>query len=193
MHALPQEVQDYLYSQDMASVIEKVGEKNRLHLDQMGTLEAEAAAVILGFTEPNDFPSVIERSLDLGDEQAQAVSNDVDTMLFQHVRELVRESMPTVVPTGVVNGRMGAVSGGLPPLPRGEGGGEGPGANTPVIGANFSPPPSLATPLASTGSDKVSFADRALSGPTESMIRTVDVTPATPIKHAVDPYREPVE
>ena len=209
---LPALLRGYLYSHDMMLAIEKVGEKNHLHLDQLSALESEINSVILGFTEPQDFPGMVAEALDLPEEQAQAVAGDVDVMLFQHVRELVRESMPAAVPTGVVGGRMGAASGAagavgvsplapqgetLPPLLPEERAGvrweRVRGGDAAVAFPGQSPAQPLATPLASAGSDKVSFADRALSGPTESMIRTVDVTPIAPLKHAVDPYREPIE
>jgi len=158
MEALPPAVQEFVYSQAMAEVIEKIGEKNHLHFDQMGSLEIEAAHVILGFTEPQDFPETMADALSLSEEQAQAVSSDVDALLFQHVRELVRESMPGVTPVGVSVGSA----------------------------------PSLATPPSAAVSDKVSLADRALLEPTESTIQTIDITPESPIKRAVDPYREPI-
>ena len=52
---LPPEIKKLLYSQEMSILIQKVGEKNQLHIDQVDALYTETGQVLLGFVESQEF------------------------------------------------------------------------------------------------------------------------------------------
>jgi len=54
-------------------------------------LEAEVAGAMLGFTEPNDFSSVLAERLHIAEEDAHAIAHDIDTELFQKIRESMKK------------------------------------------------------------------------------------------------------
>ena len=88
---LPQEIKNLLYSVDMISILKKVGDKNQLHIDQLGLLEAETSAVMLGFTETQDFPQILSENLHLEPAKANAVAQDINEMLFVKIREAMKK------------------------------------------------------------------------------------------------------
>jgi len=185
LRLLPEKAQSYLYSPEMIKALEDIGEQYKLHLNQVGTLEAEINSVLLGFTEPNDFVGILAESLELPEEQALALAGTVDEKVFQRVRALIRDSIQDSVPTGVTNGLR-------EPTASGMGVSDNPSFPGKQVGEVVVPSASTAT------RDTVSLADIALAEPTQSTLKTVDVTPPPPTsplrkEYAVDPYREPVE
>src|SRR6266404_4283908 len=87
---LPEEVKTLLYSPEMVSAIQKAGEKNRLHYDQMGTLERETANVLLGFTETADYAKILANTLSIDLAQAESVARDMNDMLFSKIRDALK-------------------------------------------------------------------------------------------------------
>ncbi len=106
---LPPEIQDMLYSQEMQTALITVGEKHKLHLDQLGGLEFETTAVMLGFTEPDDFPPILVERLKITSEEATTIAKDIDDLLFIKIRaamkspeamgSLLQRSPSTTAPT----------------------------------------------------------------------------------------------
>ncbi|MDE1875015.1 MAG: hypothetical protein KGH68_03050 [Patescibacteria group bacterium] len=84
---LPADVRSAIESNDVASRLEKIGEKHGLHIDQIGTLEQTVGSVMMGDIHPDDFVGEISDTLDLSDEDAVALATDVNTEIFLPVRE----------------------------------------------------------------------------------------------------------
>jgi|GEM_PF-1465602 len=181
--ALPEPVREYVYGSEMFKALQEIGKKHSLSVDQVGSLEAESAAAMLGFTELEDFPEMLEEALDIPEAQAQDIAQDIDASLFQRVRALMRNAVPENTPTDAPN-RNAILS-----------------APTPSRGIGLSKPMEAPMPKAGAswgevGASKgVSFSDEALVRPTESTVKTVDVTGATTKtgKYTIDPYREPIK
>ncbi len=92
MAALPPEVQDILYSDEMSNTIQKVGEKNKLHYDQMGRLEMETTNVLLGFTETADLQGILAQVLSVDEGIAETIVSDLNELLFSRIRNSMKET-----------------------------------------------------------------------------------------------------
>ena len=90
MLALPDEVAELLYSTEMVTAVQHVGEKNKLHYDQMGTLERETANVLLGFTETADYAKILATTLSIDLPHAEAVAGDMNDQLFSKIRDAMK-------------------------------------------------------------------------------------------------------
>ena len=95
---LPTEIRSLMYSDEMTHTIQKVGEKNKLHYDQMGTLELETKNVLLGFTETPDFAGILAQSLSISKEQADTVASDINIELFSKIRDTMKQSSIAITP-----------------------------------------------------------------------------------------------
>ena len=91
-YKLPQEVQDFLYSYEMLSTIKEIGQKNGLHIDQVGLLQVETNAVLLGFTEAQDFSSQLAENLHLEKPRADMVAKDVNEKILVKIRETMKKT-----------------------------------------------------------------------------------------------------
>jgi hypothetical protein len=87
---LPSEIKNLLYSKELTSTIQRIGEKNKLHFDQMGILEVEVSNVLLGFTETRDFPQILAQSLSMDRAKADSIVQDVNDLIFTKIREAMK-------------------------------------------------------------------------------------------------------
>jgi len=100
MQQMPAEIRSLLYSPEMVAAIQKVGEKNKLHYDQMGALEVETSNVMLGFTDTADYPEMLMQSLLVDKTQAETIAKDINDALFAKIRESMKASaQKTATPT----------------------------------------------------------------------------------------------
>jgi|SRR6185503_11036805 len=94
LNLLPPSARGIIYSKEMGEILTKIGEKNSLHLDQLGDLESETVAFMLGFTEPEEFTSILRETLRVSPEAADAIANDVNTLLLKKEREIMEIAIP---------------------------------------------------------------------------------------------------
>ncbi len=97
MDALPPDIQALVYSADMGAILHTIGEKHQLHVDQIGALEFEAAAVMIGLTEPANFSQELVDALDVSPEKAEDIAKDIDNQLFIKIRESLKKLPSTLV------------------------------------------------------------------------------------------------
>lgn len=176
---LPAEVKRLLYSQEMAIIIQKVGERNQLHLDQVDALYTETGQVLLGFAESNEFVEDIVDIIKVDQTKAGAIAKDVDEMLFAKIRDAMKkvyEENKKVAPIASAPTPVSAT-----PMP-------------------VSTPPIIPKPSAQSAppAPAVTHADTMLSEKTVQVIPTAipkvpQNTPPTPGNYKKDPYREPAE
>ncbi|PIR47079.1 MAG: hypothetical protein COV07_00865 [Candidatus Vogelbacteria bacterium CG10_big_fil_rev_8_21_14_0_10_45_14] len=88
---LPRAVGDIVSSVDTASTVMKIGEKNGLHLDQIGKLADEIGYLIVGLTKKDEFVKYLKSELGVDDAKATAVAKDVNEEILEKVREALRE------------------------------------------------------------------------------------------------------
>jgi hypothetical protein len=88
--SLPQEVKSLLYSPQMSFVIQQIGTKNKLHLDQIDLLNNETGQFMLGFIQPKDFPDALKEMLSVDKDQADTIVSDINEMLLTPIREAMK-------------------------------------------------------------------------------------------------------
>lgn len=193
--SLPQDIKDAIYSAEMDQALTAVGEKFHLHFDQLSILEGEITGVMLGFTEPQDFPGIVAERLSVSKEIADGVAQELDTMLFQKIRESLKKitSSSSITPQTSAPPAVQAVphmSASVPQSSAKEDFEIIPGGPAPQDRAF-----SAANMPKGVSADKPTI---TLSVPTTSLPKTVDIpssqNPAAPAPtYKTDPYREPVE
>lgn len=98
--SLPEGVRKYIHSFEMDVAVQKIAQKNNLHIDQMGLLEAEIVDVVLGKTEPENFVPYMMETLEIDQEQANNIAQAVNVELFEKIRAYMRGEITP--PTQVV-------------------------------------------------------------------------------------------
>lgn len=209
--ALPTEIKSLLYTPEVTSIIQKVGEKNKLHFDQMGVLELETSSVMLGFTDTADYEQIIAEKLNVDAKKAAEIVKDINDMLFVKIRNSLKIPLATAAAKSVVMPSSLAEA----------------TAATPVVTTPAAVPPAPATsktpgaaptmptaPLSNQISTPLDNTDIMLSEPTVSLPKKVEMPPSLTTKveatspaspggqtkppspapaYKADPYREPIE
>jgi hypothetical protein len=91
--SMPDVVKDVLGSIENAEVMETIGKKHNLHIDQQGALVDEITLLILGMTKIGDFPNALSAELHVPDNVAQKITADVNAQIFHPLREQLRQSL----------------------------------------------------------------------------------------------------
>ncbi len=98
METLPPDIQGLVYSAHMLDVIQSIGTKYKLHIDQVGTLEAEVADIMIGFTPAEKFVPNLMATLSLDQATAENIAKDINDELFIKIREAMKKLPQNVVP-----------------------------------------------------------------------------------------------
>jgi hypothetical protein len=93
MEKLPPEVQRAVTSPDLRKKIKEIGDRNKLHIDQIGLLEDETVLVMIGLEEPADFTDNIASHVRMEKEVAQRVSGEVSEKVFIPIRDAMKKFM----------------------------------------------------------------------------------------------------
>lgn len=88
--SLPQDVKALVYSSHMSSTLQAIGTKYQLHIDQVGTLEAETADVMTGFSKLEDFVTNLRESLSIEQPVAENIAKEINEGLFLKIRESMK-------------------------------------------------------------------------------------------------------
>lgn len=83
---LPKDVQTAVSSVEVASGLQKVGEKYKLHVDKIDELFDETTLVMLGLTHPKDYLNNLKRRLEIPENLAREMVNDVNEQIFKPIR-----------------------------------------------------------------------------------------------------------
>src|SRR3989344_219350 len=210
MEDLPEDVQKAIKSADLEKKIQEIGQKHKLHIDQVASLSDETLLVMLGFTSPADFPDGLMKELSVSNDQALAVAQDINDTIFMPIRESMQEYMaerallhslvsketppePTketaTVPGSTIIGPTTPVVPSAPPPTEQI---KPPPATTPPFPVKPATPPPAQTP-------NLHAADTVLSQPTVQKAPPPQgaapkaPTPPPPGPYKADPYREPAE
>ncbi|TSC68476.1 MAG: hypothetical protein G01um101456_631 [Parcubacteria group bacterium Gr01-1014_56] len=192
LDSLPSEIKNLLYSSEVDVIVQQIGAKNKLHLDQTGFLLAEINEVMTGFTESKDFPNSLVTTLQIDQQKAEAIAKDVDDMLFTKIRDAMKKvyeagKMPAVVTSPPV---MPAVSA-PPPLAAPK-----PSLASVIPTAPPSPPaipPKPPMPAPDMHKADLMLNEKTVQVPTPPKATQGTVQPPAPGIYKKDPYREPVE
>ncbi len=88
---LPQDVQAAVQSADLSTRIQKIGERHKLHIDQMGVLQDETLLVMLGFEALDTLSKNIEKALNIQREESTALAVDIGNEIFTPIRESLKK------------------------------------------------------------------------------------------------------
>ena len=187
--SLPEEIKALLYSPQMLNVIKGIGEKHRLHVDQVGLLEAETSEVMLGLVEAKDYSLALSESLGMDRQKADAIAKDINDQLFVKIRDAMKltyeqqktENEKPTVPTPPTPG---------PPTPAPQ--------VKPVVPPHLPPaqkPPTITPADLALSQKTVSLPSKpAASG---ELLASSPSSPNQPVvkppPYKADPYREPAE
>lgn len=89
--ALPEVLQDALYSIDTKAAVREVATAQRLHIDQAAKLDYAVALVMLGFTPTEDFAKEIEQELAIPKETALSVTALINEKVFLPIRDYLKK------------------------------------------------------------------------------------------------------
>lgn len=88
---LPQDMQDAIFSSEVAEILLSLGKKYGLSLDKVGELSDETENIILGLSHPRDFIPALEKSLGVNREIARQIAQEVNTLVFSRIRESLKK------------------------------------------------------------------------------------------------------
>lgn len=88
--SLPKTLREAISSIETADNIQEIGEKYKLHIDQVGKLGSETGLVMLGFTRPYLFPAKVAQALNIPREEASKIAQDINDKIFSQIREFIQ-------------------------------------------------------------------------------------------------------
>jgi hypothetical protein len=97
--ALPPEIKELIYSPQMQSILQQVGAKNQLHVDQIGALESEVVAAMIGVSPLAELSENISDTLGIDKLKSDAVVKDIDSLLLSKIRGQMKANDQTPKPT----------------------------------------------------------------------------------------------
>lgn len=87
----PAEVQKAIANSDTETKITAIGQRHGLHVDQVGELADETGLVMLGLTHPDQFIPHLKSRLNLDENKAGAVAQDVNVEILSAIRESIKQ------------------------------------------------------------------------------------------------------
>ncbi len=175
---LPEDVRGAIESAELGAKVSAIGRANELHVDQLGRLEDEILLVMLGFDEPTNLTSNIEKELGVSPEQAEHIVSAVGEQIFMPIRESLKKFAHEHSQAGKT--AIPATEASIPSI---------------EMSKNLPSPEEIAkTP-------EIKAADLMLSQKTVSIpaqkphpvAQNVPITPKIGPSYKTDPYREPAE
>lgn len=88
---LPKDIQDAILAVDLGSKMQVITKKNNLHIDQAEILENETVFVLLGLEHPSDLVANIAKHVDVSEEKAEAITEDLNRDIFLKIRESLKK------------------------------------------------------------------------------------------------------
>ena len=90
-HKLPKDVQEAILSVDTSEAIREIGEKHKLMIDKIGDLADETGLVMLGITRPGQYVSHLIERLEIDQETAQEITEEVNNRILFPIRDSLRK------------------------------------------------------------------------------------------------------
>ena len=88
---LPKDVREAMGSVATSEAIENISKKYRLMINKMGRISEEVGYVMLGATHPRDFVSNLAKKLEIDQETARKIAEDINQQIFAKVRESLKQ------------------------------------------------------------------------------------------------------
>lgn len=102
---LPQDIRDAYFSEDVTEKIEALGQKHRLHIDQLGELSNQISLILLGLAKPGDFKMAVMNQLKIDQTTTDNLTTDINNQIFLPIRESLQKlsSSPDQSPINTSN------------------------------------------------------------------------------------------
>lgn len=84
---LPEDLKEAIIGVKTAETIYDTGQKNALHVDQIGELADEVGLAMLGLTKTEDFVNHIKNRLQIGQTTAEQITREINEQIFLPIRE----------------------------------------------------------------------------------------------------------
>ena len=88
---LPQALKDAIFAETNADKMYALGQKNGLTIDQIGEIASETGYVMLGVTHPGDFVRNLKQKLNIDQEKAREIAEDINREIFRPIREHLKD------------------------------------------------------------------------------------------------------
>ena len=111
--ALPKDLQDAFFSDEISEAIIEVGKKHNLRIDKIGELGDETSSVMIGETPPNMYIKNLAARLEVDGEKAKAIAEDINQKVFQPVRN----SLKKIHGLATEPSKVDSIASSLPPKP----------------------------------------------------------------------------
>jgi hypothetical protein len=89
---LPPKLQEAIASTDVANKLRTISQKHKLLLDQGQILENETYMVLLGIEQAENYKQNLKKELNISEDTATKIANDVGREIFLSIRNTLRES-----------------------------------------------------------------------------------------------------
>lgn len=84
--SLPDVIKNAVTSVDFANNLQKIGQKNGLHIDELDALLEEVGLVMIGETKASDFPPKLGKRLNLDEGKLSPLVQKIDEEIFKPIR-----------------------------------------------------------------------------------------------------------
>ena len=88
---LPEDLKEAMIEVRTAETIYDIGQKNNLHVDQIGELADEVGLAMLGLTKSEDFLTHIKNRLQIDQTTAEQITREVNEQIFLPIRESLQK------------------------------------------------------------------------------------------------------
>lgn len=89
---LPEVLKDAMFSADIATKIFAIGKKHGLTIEKTGFMAEETGYLILGLTRPAELVNILTEALEVKEEQAKEIANDLNHQIFYPLREALKNA-----------------------------------------------------------------------------------------------------
>lgn len=87
---LPPNLREAYGSIKTTEILEEIGKKHGLRVDQLGGLVDETGEVMLGVTPPSEYVAQLEGAVGVSREKAKAIALDVNERVFKPIRDALK-------------------------------------------------------------------------------------------------------
>lgn len=183
---LPPNLREAYGSVKTTEILEEIGKKHGLRIDQLGGLVDETGEVMLGITPPDEYVMQVEVAVGVSREKAKAIASDVNEQVFKPIRDALKRVHAAGGDHGIPPKEMAAPATADTALPITEGGAPH-SEEKPASSSLQMMPPSLSEErLTKTFSLPHEEKNYTVSADGKELREEEDV-------YKIDPYREPVE
>lgn len=89
---LPEEIRSLLTSSDLDDTVSDIGERNNLHIDQIGMLDHLVKMVIIGEVKRSDLNKQMEILMDIDNDLSNKLIAELNDRIFQPTNEVLRQT-----------------------------------------------------------------------------------------------------